>query len=211
MFITIKCVRLFKISSIYFIKASWQLIAKSLQSRSCIWAVWKQGGVPTRRLFWNVVSPRAVVCLRTQWPGAGGRQPSGGNTGDHPPPLLFFLFLNHTHAGFWESGLKPSFPALWVKVKHNHLKGDSEQEESAEMDSEALSCEPCSAPNFSSCQSHTGSLHAYPEHCLLKDEPGSQSFRGFSKLTRFSLGKQEMEGCPWLLRYFLENFFNVFN
>lgn len=96
MFITIKCVSLFKINSIYFIKANWQLSAKSLQSRSCIWAVWRQGGVPTRRLLWNVVSPGAVVCLRTQRPWAGGRQLSGGNRGDHPS--YAFLSLSEPYS-----------------------------------------------------------------------------------------------------------------
>lgn len=114
-------------------------------------------------------------------------------------PMLFFLSLNHTHTGFWVCDLKPSFLTLWGEVKHNHLKDDSEQEGRAEMDSEVLCCEPCSAPTFSSCQSHAGSLPAYPGHCLLKDEPGSGSFHGLLKLTGSSPEKQEMERCPWLL------------
>lgn len=147
-----------------------------------------------------------MVCFWTQWPQAGWRGSLLEEIQETTHPMLFFLFLNHTHTRFWVSGLKPSFPALWGEVKHSHLKGDSEQEGSAEMDSEVLCCEPCSAPKFSSCQSHAGSLPAYPEHCLLRDEPGSGSFHGCSKLTGFSLGKEEMEWCPWLLRYFLKNF-----
>lgn len=127
------------------------------------------------------------------------RQRSGGNTGHYPSIPCFSFSLNHTHTGFWVCDLKPSFLTLWGEVRHNHLKDDSEQEGRAEMDSEVLCCEPCSAPTFSSCQSHAGSLSAYPGHCLLKDEPGSGSFHGLLKLIGSSPEKQEMERCPWLL------------
>ena len=101
------------------------------------------------------------------------RLPSEGNAEDclsHG----FSLFLNHpvlTH-WFWESGLEPFFPTLGGEVSYNRSEGDGEQEERTEMDSKVMYREPSSVPNFSSCQSHAGSLHACPEHCLLKDEPG---------------------------------------
>lgn len=138
------------------------------------------------------------------------RQCSGGNTGDHPSIQCFsFSLWTILTLGYWvlRVWLEALFPfTLWGQVKHNHFKGNSEQERSAEMHSEVLCCEPRSAPNFSSCQSHVSSLPSYPEHCLLKDEPGSGSSHGFSELTGFSLRKQEMKGCPWLLGYFLDNF-----
>lgn len=125
------------------------------------------------------------------------RLPSEGNAEDslsHASSLV----LNHptlTHQ-FRESGLEPFFATLGGEVSYNRSKGDGEQEERAEMDSEVMYREPSSVPNFSSCQSHAGSLHACPEHCLLNDELGSGPFHDFVKLTEFSLGKWEMEGCP---------------
>lgn len=147
-----------------------------------------------KKTVWNVASPGAVVSFWTQ-SHEQEEEAAFWTIQETTHPMLFFFFLYHTHTGIWVSGLKPSFPALWGEVKHKHLKGDSEQGRSrngfwgsvlwALLSSQLqLLPEPRWQP---AC---------LPRHCLLKDEPGSGSSHGFSKLAGFSLGKQEMEGCP---------------
>lgn len=156
--------------------------------------------MPTRRLG-NVVSPGAVVCLQTQWPWAGGRGSLLEEIQETTHPRLFFLFLNYTHTGFWECGL--SRLSLLCEVRSNTTTSRA-----------TVSRREVQKWILRFCAVSSAQLLPEPRWqpaCLPRALPVEGWARlwvipCFSKLTGFSLGKQETEEGTWLLRYFLENF-----